>query len=84
MSDLVKILPGENKYLSVTWQVNNWCNYKCSYCGPSSNGGYFKWPSLEECKLIISQIKKQSNHKYRFYTFYFKKTNKIIVKPRNK
>ena len=27
MSDLVKILPGENKYLSVTWQVNNFCNY---------------------------------------------------------
>ena len=28
MSDLVKILPGENKYLSVTWQVNNFCNYR--------------------------------------------------------
>jgi organic radical activating enzyme len=25
-----------NKYLSVTWQVNNFCNYKCSYCNPGN------------------------------------------------
>ena len=42
MSDLVKILPGENKYLSVTWQVNNFCNYKCSYCNEGNWSGTHK------------------------------------------
>ena len=54
--------------LVIDWILSNICNYKCSYCGPSSNGGYFKWPSLDECKIAIDRIKKQSNHKYRFYT----------------
>jgi organic radical activating enzyme len=26
-------------YLAVTWQVNNFCNYKCSYCNPGNWGG---------------------------------------------
>lgn len=24
------------KYLAVTWQVNNFCNYSCSYCNPGN------------------------------------------------
>jgi organic radical activating enzyme len=27
------------KYLAVTWQVNNFCNFKCSYCNPGNWGG---------------------------------------------
>tara|TARA_Y100000034_G_scaffold98104_1_gene120029 strand:+ start:4570 stop:5517 length:948 start_codon:yes stop_codon:yes gene_type:complete len=64
----IKVIQTKYDMLVIDWILSNICNYKCSYCGPSSNGGYFKWPSLEECKLIISQIKKQSTHKYRFYT----------------
>lgn len=26
-------------YLAVTWQVNNFCNFKCSYCNPGNWGG---------------------------------------------
>lgn len=26
-------------YVSVTWQVNNFCNYQCSYCNPGNWGG---------------------------------------------
>jgi organic radical activating enzyme len=26
-------------YLAVTWQVNNFCNYQCSYCNPGNWGG---------------------------------------------
>jgi organic radical activating enzyme len=26
-------------YLAVTWQVNNFCNYRCSYCNPGNWGG---------------------------------------------
>lgn len=28
-----------DKYLAVTWQVNNFCNFKCSYCNPGNWGG---------------------------------------------
>lgn len=27
------------KYLSITWQVNNFCNYSCSYCNPGNWSG---------------------------------------------
>jgi len=39
MSDLIKILPGENKYMNVTWVVNDWCNFRCSYCNEGNWGG---------------------------------------------
>lgn len=26
-------------YLAITWQVNNFCNFKCSYCNPGNWGG---------------------------------------------
>ena len=26
-------------YLAITWQVNNFCNYQCSYCNPGNWGG---------------------------------------------
>jgi len=64
----IKVIQTKYDMLVIDWILSNICNYKCSYCGPSSNGGYFKWPSLDECKIAINQIKKQSNHKYRFYT----------------
>ena len=64
----IKVIKTKYDMLVIDWILSNICNYKCSYCGPSSNGGYFKWPSLDECKIAIDRIKKQSNHKYRFYT----------------
>lgn len=27
------------RYLAVTWQVNNFCNYRCSYCNPGNYSG---------------------------------------------
>jgi MoaA/NifB/PqqE/SkfB family radical SAM enzyme len=26
-------------YVAITWQVNNFCNFKCSYCNPGNWGG---------------------------------------------
>lgn len=26
-------------YIAVTWQVNNYCNFRCSYCNPGNWGG---------------------------------------------
>lgn len=42
MEHFVKIQPANEPYLTILWQVNNWCNYKCSYCNEYSNGGDHK------------------------------------------
>lgn len=41
MSDTKQILKIEpdKKYLDITWQVNNFCNYRCSYCNPGNYEG---------------------------------------------
>lgn len=39
MSDLLKITPKSSPYMSLTWQVNNFCNYRCSYCNPGNWAG---------------------------------------------
>lgn len=42
MEDFVKIQSVNKPYLTILWQVNNWCNFKCSYCNEYSNGGDYK------------------------------------------
>ena len=36
--ELIEIV-AKTKYLAVTWQVNNYCNFKCSYCNPGNWSG---------------------------------------------
>lgn len=36
--ELVEIRAKE-QYLAITWQVNNFCNYSCSYCNPGNYSG---------------------------------------------
>jgi organic radical activating enzyme len=36
--ELIEIYAKE-PYLAVTWQVNNYCNFRCSYCNPGNWGG---------------------------------------------
>lgn len=36
--DIIAIEAPE-KYLAVTWQINNFCNYSCSYCNPGNYSG---------------------------------------------
>jgi MoaA/NifB/PqqE/SkfB family radical SAM enzyme len=40
MKKLIK-LESTKKYLFVYWQLNDFCNYKCNYCTPLLNQGYF-------------------------------------------
>ena len=40
-TELIEVKAKE-KYLSVTWQVNNFCNYSCSYCNPGNWLGDFR------------------------------------------
>jgi organic radical activating enzyme len=39
MSKLKKITPMSESYMSLTWQVNNFCNFRCSYCNPGNWAG---------------------------------------------
>lgn len=39
MSTLLKITPMAEPYACLTWQVNNFCNFQCSYCNPGNWSG---------------------------------------------
>jgi MoaA/NifB/PqqE/SkfB family radical SAM enzyme len=67
MSKLYKI-ETVNNILVVDWILSNVCNYKCSYCGPDSNGGDQYWPDIENCEIAIKKITEQSKHDHRIYT----------------
>jgi organic radical activating enzyme len=68
---LISITPGE-KYLSVTWQVNNWCNFKCSYCNPGNWSGTDKnngnlGQYLYNLDAIIKLYKAQGYKQFKFF-----------------
>jgi organic radical activating enzyme len=39
MSNLTKITPMAEPYATITWQVNNFCNFQCTYCNPGNWAG---------------------------------------------
>ena len=39
MNTLLKITPMAEPYACITWQVNNFCNFQCSYCNPGNWAG---------------------------------------------
>ena len=39
MSKLLKITPIAEPYATITWQVNNFCNFQCTYCNPGNWAG---------------------------------------------
>lgn len=41
MPNLIAIHPKQNPYVSITWQVNNFCNYRCSYCNEGNWSGSY-------------------------------------------
>ncbi len=60
-------------YLAVTWQVNNFCNYKCSYCNPGNWGGSHRNDDnldvyLKNLEIIIDRYKSVG---YKHYKFFF-------------
>jgi hypothetical protein len=45
MKKIIKIETMEpKKRLRIEYMAGNFCNYKCSYCGPYANGGDVRWP----------------------------------------
>ena len=69
---LIEIFAPE-PYLAVTWQVNNFCNFKCSYCNPGNWGGSNRNEGnldkyLENLSIIINRYK---NVGYKNFKFFF-------------
>jgi organic radical activating enzyme len=60
-------------YLAVTWQVNNFCNFKCSYCNPGNYNGANRNDGnldiyLKNLKIIIN---KYTDLGYKDFKFFF-------------
>lgn len=60
-------------YLAVTWQVNNLCNFKCSYCNPGNWAG--ENPNNGNLDLYIQNlstiIQKYKDVGYKNFKFFF-------------
>lgn len=59
-------------YLAVTWQVNNYCNFRCSYCNPGNWGG--ENPNngnldlyIQNLNIIISKYKAAGYKNFKFF-----------------
>jgi organic radical activating enzyme len=73
MSELLKITPMEDNYMSLTWQVNNFCNYQCSYCNPGNWSGTSRNNgNLESYKQNVRNIFQQYQDKgYRYFKIFY-------------
>lgn len=62
-----------DKYLNVTWQVNNFCNYSCSYCNPGNWLGETKneQPVDLYIKDLNTIINRYLDLGYEHYKFFF-------------
>jgi organic radical activating enzyme len=73
MKKLIK-LESSKKFLFIYWQINDFCNFKCNYCVPSLNQGFFSiknkqlTPSNQTIINFIDNIKKQKNDKEIYFS----------------
>lgn len=60
-------------YLAVTWQVNNYCNFKCSYCNPGNYIGDSTNDSNLEGYIssLNNIIQKYESVGYKHFKFFF-------------
>lgn len=70
--ELVAIKPIEFPYVSITWQVSDFCNFKCSYCNPGNWAGVHNIKDgyediLRNMKLIIDNYKNKGYQAFKFY-----------------
>ena len=59
---LLEIYP-KTKYLAITWQVNDHCNYKCSYCNPGNR----TWNNSNTPRIISGLDHESLNRMREFY-----------------
>lgn len=69
--DLIAIWPAQGKFASITWQVSDVCNYKCSYCNPGNFGANHKNLQtevyIENLRSMVKQFKKNGYESFRFF-----------------
>jgi organic radical activating enzyme len=68
---LLEVYP-KQKYLAITWQVSDNCNYKCSYCNPGNWGRLHKNDNnkihyIENLKQIIDNYKSHGYNAFKLY-----------------
>lgn len=65
-------IEAKQPYLAITWQVNNFCNYSCSYCNPGNWAGENKNDGnleiyLENLADIVSRYRSIGYSNYKFF-----------------
>jgi len=70
--NIIEIFPKE-PYLALTWQVNNFCNYRCSYCNEGNwKGSHRNEGNLDvyinNLKIIIQRYQTEG---YKHFKFFF-------------
>lgn len=72
-TDRLIAIESKKPYLAVTWQVNNFCNFKCSYCNPGNYSGANR--NEEDANLYIKNleiiINKYKSVGYEDFKFFF-------------
>jgi organic radical activating enzyme len=60
-------------YLAVTWQVSDFCNFKCSYCNPGNWGGKYRNEDNVDTyiKNLTVIINKYRDAGYKDFKFFF-------------
>lgn len=68
---LTKIKPNE-KYLDITWQVSNFCNFRCSYCNPGNYEGSERNDDnleqyIQSLKIITDRYRNEGYENFKFF-----------------
>lgn len=76
MDKLIAIEPMYSPYVNITWQVNDFCNFKCKYCNPGNWAGLGPKHNTEnDYNKILSNLNKIITYfeskKTKGYKFYF-------------
>ena len=72
MHDIKAIIPAKDKWISIVWQVNDWCNFRCTYCSEWNWAGRNK--NDKDINLIVHTLEKIMLHYkdngYRYFKLY--------------
>ncbi len=56
MQNIRAIVPAQDKWVNLVWQVNDWCNFRCSYCSEWNWAGRNK--NDENIGLIVNTLER--------------------------
>lgn len=73
MDARINEIQAPKKYMSVTWQVNNFCNYSCSYCNPGNWQGDQKNEGNLDVYIrnLNYMITRYEQADYKYFKFFF-------------